>query len=179
MAFLPEQMPTEFKNTYKPISAAGTSQQLKVLARLLALQFKKNGLIQVKETTPAKSSEMADDAGNHDDAGQAAASKAAKSSKKETTGDSKVTRLSLSASSGPPVKPLPDLNSIVAKKKATSKTFKLSEVTMNASSDYSSQFLEETLYKTYKRVLQSEGIFRSPLNGFTKPEISLTVTCVS
>ena len=56
-----------------------------------------------------------------------------------------------------PAKPLPTLKNLVAEKKST-KLFKLSEVTSSSRNEFNSQYMDELLYKTYKRVLNSEEI---------------------
>lgn len=45
MAFLPEQMPKIFQNSYKPVASAGTVLQIRNLAKILAEQFNEAGLL--------------------------------------------------------------------------------------------------------------------------------------
>jgi hypothetical protein len=65
MAFLPEQMPKIFQNSYKPVASAGTVLQIRNLAKILAEQFSETGLLKAHyghlsqaggESTPAADS---------------------------------------------------------------------------------------------------------------------------
>lgn len=49
MAFLPEQMPQIFQNSYKPIANAGTNVQIRNLARMLAFHLNEAGLLKFSQ----------------------------------------------------------------------------------------------------------------------------------
>ena len=175
MAYLPDQMPADFRNNYKPIAAAGTSQQIKSLARMFAMQLNAADLIQFSKetTTTAKAQNVQnddedqylDEMDNEEATDYYAPSAKLKAEAKESlalkSGDNAtdeslgLPKLSMNTPTTP-AKPLPTLENLVAKKKST-KLFKLPEITSNSSSEFNSQYKDELLYKTYKRILNSEG----------------------
>lgn len=59
-----------------------------------------------------------------------------------------------------PTKPVPSLESLVSRKNSNVKHFKLSEITAARASEFTSKNLDEMLFKTYDRILNSEGEFK-------------------
>ena len=173
MAFLPEQMPAAFQNTYKPIAAAGTVQQIKSLAKILAVQLNEAGLLKVNEQTsasaqPTSSKLLAiDDLDNEDDdmddveylvdsKPKLTPIKVEKSDSIDAGEPMDAKPSKLQAPSTPlSMKPPPNIQALVSKKNFN-KTFKLSEVTANSAAQFNTESLEDLLSKTYSRILNSE-----------------------
>jgi ABC-type histidine transport system ATPase subunit len=174
MAFLPEQMPVAFQNTYKPIAAAGTTQQIKSLAKILAMQLNEAGLLKLDEQTsaanqPTASSKLItiDDLDNEDDdmedveylvdsKPKLTPIKVERNDSVEVGEPMDTKPSKLQTPSTPLIKPLANIQSLVSKKNFN-KTFKLSEVTANSAPQFNTQSLEELLSKTYSRILNSES----------------------
>lgn len=171
MAYLPDQMPAKFQSSYKPISAAGTTNQIKNLARMLAIQLNEAGLINFNDNSASKMIITIDDLDNDDDleneenefnTDARISIKAEKMDileRAESIENKTMTKLQRGSSVHTPSKPRPDLETLMSKK-SNIKTFKLSEVTANASTEFNLQTVEELLKKTYNRVLNSEGILK-------------------
>jgi hypothetical protein len=176
MAYLPEQMPAEFLRSYKPISDAGTNQQIKNLAQLLTVLLNDLGVLQLKNVVKNEASKsnrdvMIDDLDNDDDMDENDADfngdskqklMRIKSEKMDTLeGDPLNTSSNLKMGKTPstPIKPLPNLQSILPR--CTNKTFKLGEVTANSASQFTTESLEELLFKTHNRILGADGILNA------------------
>jgi hypothetical protein len=183
MAALPNEMPSEFLRTYRSISDAGTNQQIKHLAHLLVTFLKDLGVLQLKpaaqkseQPLTAKSSLVVtiDDLDNDDDlyenegefnGDNKSKLMRIKSEKMETLESQVSVSESLNASgkfgrtlsTSIASKPLPNLQSILPR--CTNKTFKLAEVTANSAPQFTSESLEELLFKTHTRILGADGIF--------------------
>ncbi len=65
----------------------------------------------------------------------------------------------LSSVQNTPTKPVPSLESLVSRKNSNVKQFKLNEITASKVSEFTSKNLDEMLFKTYDRILNSEGQF--------------------
>ena len=222
MAFLPEHMPAVFLSTYKPIAAAGTQQQIRHLARMLAAQLDDAGLLGSvskgalgsSSSTPAAvstasaSSDAAvaqtakglitldddlDDDDNEEggDADGAGSGAGADNMMRMMTSSSStlvgvksletkqemmdVTDNATTAASSttptksanhllatpPSLKPLArsqaSASAAAGRPRGANRTFKLGEVTNEWSAKCNTQSVEELLFKTYDRILASEG----------------------
>jgi len=167
MAYLPDQMPAHFHNSFKPISAAGTTQQKKSLAQMLAFQLNEAGLLNFNETMANKLIVTIEDLDNECDLDNEEnepneSSVVIKTEKFEAIElkplSGKLQRNVSSAAGGgtgsTPVKP--SLEALV-RKNSSHKQFKLSEVTSSYMTDFSEKNVNELLFKTYNRILNSEG----------------------
>jgi hypothetical protein len=168
MAYLPDQLPPKFQSSYKPISAAGTQNQIKMLARMLAIQLNEAGLLQYNDNSASKMIITIDDLDNEDDMDNeenelgSEVKSIVKTEKidmlERSDGEikymSKLQRGNSVINVGS--KPRPDLETFISKK-SNIKTFKLNDVTKNASNEFNSQTVEELLKKTFNRILNSEG----------------------
>ena len=166
MAFLPDQMPSEFQSCYRPISAAGTSVQIKTLARMLTVQLNEAGLLSYNETIPSKLIITIDDLDNDDDLDNEENEFGNSNSKLPLNIKAEKFEPKLEPMDMKPLKSLPRHNSntvatptkpLVPRKASHSKVFRLSEVTANVAAGLTSQSLDEMLFKTYNRILNSEG----------------------
>ena len=169
MAFLPDQIPARFLNTFKPISAAGTTNQIKSLAKMLTLQLNEAGLLKYNETISSKLIITIDDLDNECDLdneeNEFSSETMIKTEKLEPKLEpiemkpiSKLQRnVSNSSMVSTPTKPVQSLESLYAKK-STSKNFKLSQVTASKAGEFCGKNLDDLLNKTYNRILNSEGI---------------------
>ena len=159
MAFLPDQMPLEFARTYKPISDAGTNNQIKNLAQLLAVFLSELGVLKLKNITANQLDDDDDDLDeNEEGVGVKSNLTRIKSEKIESLAaeNQRESQMITNKPTGAAPKPLPNLQSILPK--CTNKTFKLAEVTSSSASQFTSESLEELLFKTHNRILQSDGI---------------------
>lgn len=158
MSYLPEQLPSDFVRVYKPISDAGTLNQIKNLARLLALFLNQVGVLKLK--TPPPSTLMGDKKALIDDLDNEEDSTTSQSRLKSERIDSLTD--SSKATSSKTAKPVPGtptkpLQSILPR--CTNKTFKLTEVTLDAArSRFNPDSMEELLLKTHNRILESDEI---------------------
>jgi hypothetical protein len=155
MAFLPDQMPTEFLSNYTPISAAGTLQQIRILAKTFATQLKEAGFLNYEESpvisSPANlKSDMATEEDENSD------NKKPKIKAEKMDPLDRQTSVDIRARLQSSMKPPSNLDPLAAKK-ITAKTFKLSEVSANAFGQYATQIAEELLFKTYNRILNADG----------------------
>jgi symplekin len=159
MAYLPDQMPITFVNSFKPISAAGTSFQIRSLARMLALQLNEAKLISldssIKNTVTIDEDIYDEDNDENEDIEKP------HGEKKDTFELNEINELSNSKKSKLPqtskTLPIKPLNSILPSKKVSNKAYKLNEVTLIAANQFNTNSLEELLFKTYSRILSSEG----------------------
>lgn len=151
MAFLPEQMSSTFQNSYKPISAAGTLQQIKNLAKMLAVYLNESGLLQYNNNNSVVT--LDDDLDNEDDLDldlqtefkscliKTEKLEAFDSSNMDTKHLTKPTTTTTTTS----------LNALPAnlncKKVSSSKTFKLADITNSTISQFNSQSLNELFKK--------------------------------
>ena len=164
MAYLPDQMPSKFQSTYKPISAAGTSNQIRTLARMLAFQLNEAGLLSFSESSASKMMISLDDLDNDEDIENEDGEFENKISKNEILDRSdslieikNMTKLQRGNSViNSANKARPGIESLMSKK-SNIKTFKLSDITNNSASEFNTKTLEELLKKTYNRILNSEG----------------------
>lgn len=174
MAFLPEQMTPVFQSTYKPISAAGTTQQIKHLAKMLAVYLNESGVLQfssgLNQPDSSKIVVTIDDLDNDDDMdnddndfGDENHKSMIKVEKidpfDDSMSDSKIKLQPMTL--GTPVLVKPSVNQLPAnlsKKSSSNKGFKLGEITSKNSSQFNTQSLEELFNKTYNRILESEGL---------------------
>lgn len=136
MVMLPDPMPAEFKNNYKPIAAAGTIAQIKQLARILALQLNNAGLCKNYEAiAKEKQKEEAKQGARHS------------KSIDEESEDLKDIDLKQKA--------LLEQKAALAQKAKISKAYKLAEVTK----PLSKSSIENLLSSSFSRILNQEGIF--------------------
>jgi hypothetical protein len=167
MQYLPEQIPSEFLRSYKPISDAGTNQQIRNLAQLLTSLLNDLGVLQLNKPLKTDRVVTIDDLDNdvdmdeNDDNGESKPKLMRIKSEKMETLESDPMNTSGSSKFGKapstPLKPLPNLQSILPR--CTNKTFKLGEVTQNSFSQFTTESLEELLFKTHNRILGADGIY--------------------
>jgi symplekin len=162
MAYLPEQMPKTFVNSFKPISAAGTNLQIRSLARMLALQLNEAKLISVDSSTKNSVVTIDEDIYDEDNDENEDIDKpiSLPSEKKDQfelneSSSSKKSKPQQISTKTLQIKPL---NSILPSKKASNKAYKLNDVTLIAANQFNTQSLEELLFKTYSRILSCEGL---------------------
>jgi symplekin len=157
MAFLPDQMPTEFLSNYAPISAAGTLQQIRTLAKAFAIQLKEAGLLNYEEppqpASPSLSTANNSDQAMGDDDGGEFKKLKIKVEKMDSV-ERQTSAADIRAKLQSSIKPPSNLETLAAKK---SKTFKLNEVSSNTFGQYATQTEEELLFKTYNRILNADG----------------------
>jgi hypothetical protein len=164
MAYLPEQMPLHFYNSFKPISAAGTPHQIKSLAQMLTFQLSEAGLLNFNETIATKLIVTIDDLDNEcdlDNEENEPTESVAKAEKFEAIElkpmASKLQRhVSTAGGGGGSTPAKPSLEALV-RKNSSHKQFKLSEVTGSRMAEFSEKNVNELLFKTYNRILNSEG----------------------
>jgi symplekin len=162
MAFLPEQMPNLFQTTYKPIAAAGTDQQIKALARLLAIQLKNGGLLQFTDSGSINGVSLGvtlDELVKDDDLDNETWP-SDNNNKDPIVTTSDTTPKMAKSSLNPSTKPPPSLETLVHKKSVT-KAYKLADITAqymnNGDGSYQSSLssIETLLNKTYNRILNA------------------------
>lgn len=183
MAYLPEQMPQVFQNTYKPVSNAGTAQQIKSLARMLTTQFNDAGILKLspsvinKQATQQQQQQLdadslkivtttaaIDDLDPEDDVENDEMSKY--SAEKMSAGLKSENEKENENAKHPPQTPMtpttlgkklpPTLESIVPKK-SSNKMFKLNEVARDQASLFDASALQMLLNQTHSRILKAEG----------------------
>jgi len=135
MVMLPDPMPVEFRNNYKPIAAAGTIAQIKQLARILATQLNNAGLCKSYEAI-AKEKQKEE------------AKQSARQSKsiEDELEDNKDIDLKQ--------KVMMEQKAALAQKSKISKAYKLSEVTKPLSKNA----IENLLSNSFDRILSQEEL---------------------